>query len=338
MNEIEKFGYYVALYLDDMKHANKSARTIDNYALAFRVFTKFWAEHGDVNEEPRTSLFREWRNYMDEKGLKVSTIKAYLMALHIFFSYYEDEEDDSGELVYGGRNPVSKKLYPKQDNRPYDVLLTDDNVAKLWANVPPSHKQKAHWARNYAIICLLLDSKIRNAELLDLKLSDIDFEGKLLFVENGKGRKFRCADLSDISISALKLYLASGIRPAELSDDDYLFGTMADKSGLGKTNIWHRGTKDWLSDIVKRHVFAVTGVDHITSHDLRHIGARLALNNGASKESIQAELGHSSVKTTEIYSGRLEARRGRDSAKEVYAERDKWAKKNMEKVLSTVTA
>ena len=331
MNAFEKFGYYTALYLDDVKHQNKSVNTVNNYANAFKVFKEFWSSRENefsFDEDPRTPLFREWRNYMTECGLKPSTIKQRLMALHIFYSFFEDEEDDNGDLVYDGKNPVSKKLYPKQEQRPYDIILGDDLINKLWRNVPPSHRQKQFWARNYAIVCLLLDSKIRNSELLDLKLSDIDFEEKLLYVENGKGKKFRCADLSDISITALRLYLASGIRPAGLKDGDYLFGTRADKSGLGKTDNWHRGTSDWLSDLVERHVKTVTGVDHVRSHDLRHVGARLALNNGESKEQIQTELGHASVRTTEIYSGRLEARRGRQSAKEVYAERDIWAEKN----------
>ena len=331
MNAFEKFGYYTAMYLDDIKHQNKSIETVNNYAKAFKAFTSFWVseeKNFSFAEDPKTAMFRAWRNRMEEQGLKPSTIKQRLVSLHVFYSFFADEEDEGGNLVYDGKNPVSKKIYPKQDQRPYDVIMCDEDVAKLWRNTPPSCWQKQYWARNYAIVCLLLDSKIRNAELLDLRLCDICFEEKLLYVENGKGRKFRCADLSDISISAIKLYLASGLRPSNLTDEDYLFGNVADSTGLGKASEWHRGTTNWLSRIVERHVKTVTGVDHVRSHDLRHIGVRLALNNGVPKEQIQTELGHASVRTTEIYSGRLEARRGRQSAKEVYAERDIWAEKN----------
>ena len=332
MNEIEKFGYYVAQYLDDVKHSNKSMQTVNNYAKAFKQFTEYWREYGDINEEPRTPLFRAWRNYMDDKGLKVSTIKAYLMALHIFFSYYEDEEDADGELVYGGCNPVSKKLYPKQEKRPYDVILSDENVAKLWANIPPTHRQKAFWARNYAIVTLLLTSKIRNAELLNLRYKDINLDDKYLVVERGKGGYFRIVDIPDIAVYALKIYLASSLYPTGLKDDDYLFGTMADESGLGKTNIWHKGTSQWLSSLVERSVFSVTGVHDVRSHDLRHIGARIDLQMGLSKEQIQQALGHHSISITERYSGDLEARMGRESAQKIFAARDYWTNKNKEMV------
>ena len=337
MNAFEKFGYYTAMYLDDVKHQNKSMNTVNNYANAFKLFKDFWLSRESefpFNEDPRTPLFRAWRNYMTECGLKPSTIKQRLMALHIFYSFFEDEEDDNGDLVYDGKNPVSKKLYPKQEHRPYDIILEDKDVMKLWANRKRDGYSDKAWARNYAMVVLLLDSKIRNNEALSLKLSDIDFEEKTLWVDRGKGNKARLVDLTDISITALKLYLASGCRPYYLSDDDYLFGNFADSTGRNKTEAWHKGTTEWLSEIVKRFVLKATGVDYVRSHDLRHIGARLDLNTGASLEAVQSELGHSDFKTTSIYSGRLEARKGRQSAKEVYEARDMWAKKNMEMLAS----
>ena len=337
MNAFEKFGYYTAMYLDDVKHQNKSMNTVNNYANAFKLFKEFWLSRQNefpFDSDPKTSLFREWRNAMTDQGLKPSTVKQRLMALHIFYSFFEDEEDDEGNLVYDGKNPVSKKLYPKQEKRPYDVILDDRNVSKLWVNVKMPGYSADVWARNYAMVVLLLDSKIRNNELLSLRLSDIDFEEKTLWVDRGKGGKARLVKLTDISLTAIKLYLASGYRPYSLSDDDYLFGTFADSTGRNQTEEWHKGTTEWLSMIVKRYVLKATGVDNVRSHDLRHIGARLELNNGATKELLQHELGHSSVTTTEIYSGRLEARRGRQSAKEVFEARDRWAEKNKQKLLA----
>ena len=78
-----------------------------------------------------------------------------------------------------------------------------------------------------------------------------------------------------------------------------------------------------------RFVQGVTGVDNVRTHDLRHVGARLYLNAGASMEFLQSELGHSSMSTTQIYSGRLQARRGRNSASEILANMEREAKTNM---------
>lgn len=142
--------------------------------------------------------------------------------------------------------------------------------------------------------------------------------------------------LTGISVSALKLYLASGIRPAVLSDDDYLFGTTASHEfGVGKNSRnedWHRGTSQWLSKLVEKHVKDITGKSGFRTHSLRHNGAIMDLNSGASMERIQAELGHSSIQTTEIYAGRLmPARRSKDM-QDVYAVRDEWAEKNYKKL------
>lgn len=331
MQGIEKFKYYMQLYLDDVAHSNKSEQTVRNYGKAFKQFIEYWNEYGELENDPRTPLFRAWRNAMDAKGLKPSTVKNYLMALHIFFSYYADEESDAGELVYGGRNPVSKKLYPKQENKQYDVILSDEQVSLLWANERPTSKQAHHWARNYCICVLLLDSKIRNAECLDLRLSDVFLNEGFLIVRHGKGGKQREVTLSPISVSAIRLYLASGLRPSSLSDDDYLFGTTADATGLYGQTEWHRGTSQWLSSLIERHVFSVTGVHNVRTHDLRHIGARLNLNTGVTLEALESELGHSSFAVTQIYTGKLQTRQSkRDGARNAMRIRDEWAARNME--------
>ena len=73
----------------------------------------------------------------------------------------------------------------------------------------------------------------------------------------------------------------------------------------------------------------MTGVDNVRSHDLRHLGARTDLNGGGSMEYIQAQLGHSSMTTTQIYTDRLRAKRGRNAAREILDKMDEVAKVNM---------
>ena len=153
-----------------------------------------------------------------------------------------------------------------------------------------------------------------------------------LTVNHGKGDKFRVVDFPPFAQAAVLLYLQSGLRPAALPSSAPLFGTTAEhKAACGSTDCgeWHKGSDVWLSECVRRHVLAVTGVDNVRTHDLRHVGARLWLNGGASMEHLQSELGHSSMSTTQIYSGRLQARRGRNAAKEILEDMDKIAAANM---------
>ena len=316
---VTKFEQAMNDYISNLQAIGTSEKTTTNYKKRLSAFLEFW-KTTSPECDPSVADVRAWRDHLLNAGLKASSVKQYLCELSYFFSALSDGALD-GERVYNS-NPVSHRLYPKVEKRPYDRLMSDEDVAKLWKNEVQSKRRGDLWARNYAIVVLLLTSEIRNAELLNLTLNDIDLNYGEITIERGKGGKFRVVDIPEIAVTAIQLYLASGIRPNDATENDVLFGTCADENGHN-TASWHRGSSQWLSSIVERHVKAVTGVPNIRTHDLRHLGARLDLNAGLRAEALQSKLGHSSITTTQIYSDRLMQRRGRESAQAVYAERDK---------------
>lgn len=324
-------------YLSDMTHKGVSDKTIKLYRNVTNYFKESKTENGTWETEPSVSDVRKWRDSLLDGGTSAKSVCTYLGILRGFFAYAADP-DLPAEERYFSCNPVLKKVYPivKEDHKPYDKVLTSEDIKALWANKRVAYAGKL-WERNYAIVTLLLDGKIRNAELLDLRLSDIHFATEenpynYLIVRKGKGNKFREVDLTDISVSAIKLYLKSGVRPENVSDEDYLFGTSSEHKFGGTSrnhSEWHRGSTNWLSQLVEKHIKDVTGKTGFRSHSLRHNGAIMELNSGTSLEEIQSELGHSSVSTTQIYAGHLQSRRNRMNMQEVYAVRDEWARKNM---------
>lgn len=336
-NMVDVYNAAMNDYLADTHRRGMSDKTVENYKKRTAYFRDFWQEHGDTTHEPTMKDVRNWRDSIIDAGTSLKTAKQYLIELRSFFSFASDP--DLGDDRYFEKNPVSTKLYPvvkNENTKPYEKMLSGEDMAKLFAN--ERYPGAKNWERNYAIVVLLLDSKIRNAELLDLKLNDIDFEWNEATIRKGKGGKFRIVPLSDVSVSAIKMYLNSGIRPSYCTDDDYLFGTTAEHTygNAGEnTAEWHRGTSQWLSGIVERHVKAVTGKEGYRSHSMRHNGSRMLLNTGASMEELQSELGHSSVNTTQIYSGKLLARRSRGEMQNALAARDEWGKKNMEMLTAT---
>lgn len=324
----EKYNKATAEYIRRLGFNNLSQRTITNYDKTLRLFGDWLAAQENKEDTDLYESVEEWRDEMTGRGVSPSTVRQYLTTLKIFFDRASKRSFPTA--LRFSENPVDTDLFPKVVKRPYDEILTDEQVVMLYKNEAPRHFPL--WPRNYAMLCLLLNEKIRNAELLDLTMADLDFQYHELTIQSGKGRKFRVVDMCELTEEAVKQYLNSGLRPSDISDNEYLFGTTAahekgvvnSRSGVEK---WHRGSSSWLSGIVERTVYAITGTHDVRSHDLRHVGSRLCLNAGQSAEELQGQLGHSQITTTAIYSGRLLQRRRRDSAKSVLAARDAAAKK-----------
>lgn len=313
-------------YLRNIQSTGASERTVSSYAAIANSFYAFLVESGLSVSEPTFTTIQAYRDSLLGRGLSLTTARYHLVVLRSFFAYASSPE--LGADRFYETNPVSLYLIPslrKQEKRPYDILLTDEQVCKLWRNSPIRTTHPENWPRNYAIVILLLTTELRNAELRALTPADIDLENRVLRVEHGKGDKFRTVDIPEITVTALRQYMESGLRPADVPDTAPLFGTL-------RSGVWKPGTKQWLSELVERHVRSVTGVADIRSHDLRHVGSRLDLNAGMPENELQSKLGHSSPLTTQRYSGRLMTRSGRKSALGVFAERDLQGRRNAAKL------
>jgi integrase/recombinase XerD len=139
--------------------------------------------------------------------------------------------------------------------------------------------------KHKCMICLFYLAGIRRKELLNLKTEDIDYERKTISIQKGKGDKTRISLLSDISVKLLKEYIE------EYKPKEYLFeGQKGGKYSAG--SIWK------IFDRLKSQA----EIDKKGSvHMLRHTFATSLLEAGTDIRYIQALLGHSSIKTTEIY-------------------------------------
>lgn len=325
MTKLEKA---TAAYLHNCEAVGVSKTTLDNYSIRLNMFIQYLWENDMTLQDPSFATIQEWRDSLLATGRKPSTVKQYLVELRAFFAWASDEE--MGECRYYEKNPVAKSLMPnttKQDKRPYDIILTDEQVMQLWRNVRP--KRCSFWARDYAIVIMFLTTDIRNSELAALTLNDLDFEQSEIVINRGKGNKYRVVEFPEIAQTAVKLYLKSGERPEIMKPSDVLFGTCGKRENYHPDYIEPMNRKD-ISRMVEHHVERITGVTGVTSHDLRHVGARLDLNSGMPLEELQAKLGHESMNTTQIYSGKLLPRKNRASALRTLEEQRIQAKRNAE--------
>ena len=327
MNLIEHYDSASAEFLRRTRFKGVSEKTLKNYDAALRKFGAYLADHAAGDDADLYSVVEQWRDAMLENGTAKSSVRQYMVTLHIFFDAAVKRSFPAA-LRYA-ENPVDPDLYPIVKKKPYENLLYDADVIKLWKNEPPAPQCKPMWARNYALVCLILGTGLRNSEVRDLRLCDVSWRDETVTVRSGKGDKFRIVDAPAIVLESLTAYLNSGIRPAYLSDGDYLFGNTAEheygKPENGNASArWHPFSVNGLSQLIERHVRSVCGNPdlQIRSHDLRHLFARIHLNVNGNISELQSALGHSSPEISQIYAGRIAPRRARDSARAVIAARD----------------
>jgi site-specific recombinase XerD len=165
---------------------------------------------------------------------------------------------------------------PRQEERLPTVLSMEQVRAMIDACENIKHK---------CMVGLLYSSGMRRSELLKLEIADIDSDRMVIHIRSAKGKKDRLSSLSRTCLSLLRAYYA------EWRPEKYLF------EGL------HGGpySESSLAKVVKRAAKKAGVRKRVTCHTLRHSFATHLLENGTNLRVIQELLGHSSSRTTEIY-------------------------------------
>ncbi len=145
--------------------------------------------------------------------------------------------------------------------------------------------------RNKAMLELMYATGLRVSEIVDLKVNDIDIsECSLRSIT--KGRKERIVPIGEVALNYLELYISkyrNSLKKKYICD--YLF-----LNNHGK-KISRVGFFKMLKNILK-----IKNINKVVSpHTLRHSFASHLLEYGADIRSVQELLGHSDIKTTEIY-------------------------------------
>ncbi|MDO7085316.1 integron integrase [Pseudocolwellia sp. AS88] len=214
------------------------------------------------------------------------------------------------------------------------TLLSDTVRAKAPTRVPMVLSNKEATAiinklksPYHLMFSLLYGSGLRKAELLALRIKDIDFDGNSIYVFRGKGAKDRMTLLPKILIESLKEQiekvenlhrkdLAEGEGKASLPSElarkypkaitefkwQYLFpSTVRCKHPTGGYFCRHHLHWTSLSKALRADVLKKGIRKHVTAHTFRHTFATQLLINGADIRTVQELLGHNDLKTTQIY-------------------------------------
>lgn len=232
-----------------------------------------------------TSVFSDFATYFDGKDLmdiNELDIKAYLHAVvkRGYSSSYQNQVVNAIKFYYEQVQNMPNRFYeierPRKELKLPGVLSTEE-VRQL-IDVTENLKHKA-------ILVTIYSCGLRLSELLNLKLNDIQSKRMVVLVRQGKGNKDRTTVLSPKTLELLRSYFRR-YRPAE-----YLFE--------GGEGIPYSARS--VNAIIKRSLRKAGIRRPASPHTLRHSFATHLLENGTDLRYIQALLGHSSSRTTEIY-------------------------------------
>ena len=188
-------------------------------------------------------------------------------------------------LVSG--NPFSNINTPKSGTS-LPKGLSIEQVSRLLTPPPVSTPLLQ---RNYAMLQLLYSTGLRVSELVTLPVTGCNLSASFIRVI-GKGEKERLVPFGIPAKDAIESYLESS-RPLILKGrrSNTLFVTNRGR-GMTRLRFWQ---------IIKEAARAAGIVETISPHSLRHSFATHLLSHGADLRSVQIMLGHSDIKTTQIY-------------------------------------
>lgn len=214
---------------------------------------------------PHYNEIKDHMLWMREKDYSFSHITNTILAIEHYTQF-------KGNPVKLGR--------PKKPRRIIKDFLSESEISRIIAAAKDIRKK--------CIVSLLAYSGIRNQELCNLKLEDIDLGSNEIRVLGGKNVKDRIVNISCECTRTLILYLKQFPR----QNDEYLFTTLQKKNPLASQDLRKTvkvlGKKAGIEKRVYPHLF-------------RHSLASNLLKRGAGIMLIKEQLGHAFIDSTMIY-------------------------------------
>jgi len=250
--------------LEDMQLRGLAKNTQKCYMDSVRILAMHYNRRPDqLSEEDIRNFFL---HLIKEKRICESTVRIYLHGIKFFF-----------EKTLKRQWPVLN-LIRAQKRKRLPVVLSTEEVRKLLSLVKIP--------RNRACLSTIYSCGLRISEALHLKVSDIDSERMVIEVRDSKGGKDRYVPLPHRTLDLLRKYWIKS----------------RSKSWLFPSSIKADHISVSAMQLCFRKVLRESGITkHATVHTLRHSYATHLLENGVDIRVIQGVLGHSSPKSTVIY-------------------------------------
>lgn len=255
-------------------YARYSSETTKSYRISLKQFFGFSNKQFD---EIKPIDIRLWLASLEETGLKPRSIHLKLSALKTFYRYCIEE-------TFIKKDPTLTIKTPHiDDSLPY--YLSRSQVTQLQELTRSNDRDRA-------IVEALYTTGVRISELVNIKLEDIKWETRQIWIRKGKGNKERFVLFTHECSERLQLYLKNRKKESE-----YLFCNQ-------------RGGK--LSPLIveiRFKEFSKILDFKVVPHTLRHTFAAHLAEKNMPQSYIQELLGHVDINSTRIYTRLMESAR-----------------------------
>ena len=274
-NSIKEFKYYLKV---ERSLANNS---VNAYIRDIRKLADFSSKL-KVNElNISVNEIREFIADLNSKNISARSQARIISGVKAFFKYLIIEDYITNDPTMLIENPKIGLKLPE--------VLSVDEIELIISSIDLSNKQGE---RNRAILETLYSCGLRVTELINLKISNINFkEGYIKVI--GKGDKERLTPIGSNALKYISIYVNEVRIHQKISKnhEDFVF-------------LNNRGSKlsrVMIFTLIKRIVDKVGIKKKVSPHTFRHSFATHLIEGGADLRAVQEMLGHESITTTEIY-------------------------------------
>ena len=254
-----------------------SEYTIVAYSTDLSQFIQFLSANFQIKDEVSEINFqivRSWIASLLEEGVSPRSVNRKISTLKTYFRYLIREQ-----VIL--ESPMLKVVAPKSKKR-LPVFIEEYQIESLLNEV--KFDDGFVGERDKLIIELFYVTGIRLSELINIKVSDVDYNNNLIKVL-GKRNKERLIPLSVSIINNIKLFTKNN------DVNNYLF------TNLGGTKVYTK----LVYRVVKKYIGKISSINKKSPHILRHTFATHMLNNGADINAIKELLGHANLSATQVY-------------------------------------
>lgn len=274
-----------SLFNEFIAYLDISKKSVDSYKINLRQFFKYLQDNN--LSSPQRQDILDYKNSLINRGLKPTTIQAYLVSVKAFFSYLELK----GYYPNISRNIKGIKV-SKAHKKDY---LLKSQVKELLDSIDQTTLKGS---RDYAIISLMVTSGLRTIEVIRADIEDIRTVGnnQVLYIQGkGKNEKDNFIKLAKPIYQAILNYLNLSKHKGAL------FVSTSNNSKDNRLSTWT------IRETFNSYLKALgMKTDRLTAHSLRHTTATLNLLNGGTLEETKDLLRHENINTTLIYSHHLD--------------------------------